>query len=73
MFISIPGHIVALINNGELKVIKASGDRFEVVASYRVAESETWAPPVLLEKSVLVKDRDSLTLWSLPGARAPKR
>jgi len=73
MFLSIPDHIVALINNGELKVLKASGDGFEQVASYRVAESETWAPPVMLEKAVLVKDRDTLTLWSLPGARSRKR
>lgn len=73
MFLSIPGHVVALINNGELKVIKAHAAGFEVVASYRVAESETWAPPVLLEKAVLVKDRDTLTLWSLPGVRSRKR
>jgi outer membrane protein assembly factor BamB len=71
MFLSIPKHIVALINNGELKVLKASGDGFRAVASYRVAESETWAPPVLLQTAVLVKDRDTLTLWSLPRTTTP--
>jgi outer membrane protein assembly factor BamB len=65
MFLSIPGHVVALIDDGELQIVAATGDRFEKVASYRVAESPTWAPPVLLESGVLVKDNQSLTLWSL--------
>ncbi len=68
--LAIPGHIVALINDGELQIIAASGDRFEKVASYRVAESPTWAPPVLLESGILVKDSETLTLWSLAGSTA---
>ncbi len=70
MFLSIPGHVVALINDGQLKIIAASGDRFKMVASYRVAESSTWAPPVLLESGILVKDSQTLTLWSLAGSTA---
>jgi outer membrane protein assembly factor BamB len=69
-FLAIPGHVVALINDGELQIIAASGERFEKVASYQVAESPTWAPPVLLENGLLVKDNDSLTLWSLTGSTA---
>lgn len=65
MFLSIPGHVVALVDNGQLQIIKASGDRFEQVASYRVSERPTWAPPVLLESGILVKDHTTLTLWSL--------
>jgi outer membrane protein assembly factor BamB len=64
-FLAIPGHVVALINDGELKIIAATGDRFETVASYRVAESPTWAHPVLLANGVLVKDHQTLRLWSL--------
>ncbi len=67
-FLSIPGHVVALTNNGELQVIKASDDGFEPVASYRVAEGETWAPAVLLESGILVKDKQTLTRWSLAGS-----
>ena len=66
-FLAIPDHIVALINDGKLQIISATGNRFEKVASYRVAETPTWAPPVLLESGVLVKARQTLTLWSLPG------
>lgn len=69
-FLAIPGHVVALINDGELQIIEATGDRFEKVASYRVADSPTWAPPVPLERGVLVKDHESLTLWSLASSTA---
>jgi outer membrane protein assembly factor BamB len=64
-FLAIPGHVVALVNDGELKIIAANGDHFETVASYRVSESSTWAHPVLLESGILVKDHQTLTLWSL--------
>jgi outer membrane protein assembly factor BamB len=67
-FLSIPGHILALLNNGELQVIAARADRYEKVASWRVAETPTWAPPVLLQRSILIKDRETLTLWALEGA-----
>jgi outer membrane protein assembly factor BamB len=65
-FLSLPGHIAALINNGELQVIAASAKGLEKVASYRVSESPTWAPPVLFQNGILVKDVEKLTLWSLP-------
>jgi len=66
-FLAIPGHVVALINDGELKIIAASGDALKTVASYRVAESPTWAHPVLLDSGILVKDHQTLRLWSLAG------
>jgi outer membrane protein assembly factor BamB len=65
MFLSIPGHIVALVNNGQLQIITATGERFERVASYEVSQEQTWAPPVLLKNKILVKDHKRLTLWSL--------
>ena len=65
-FLAIPNHIVALLDNGMLEVIAADRSRLQKVASYRVAESSTWAPPVLLPGGLLVKDGESLTRWSLP-------
>ena len=65
MFLSIPGYIVALINDGRLQIIAARDDRFEQVASYRVAESDTYAPPVLLQSGFLVKDLTTLSFWSM--------
>ncbi len=64
-FLVIPGHIVALMNNGQMQIIRASGAAYEVVASYQVSENQTWAPPILLPDSVLIKDHDKLTRWSL--------
>ena len=65
MFLSIPGHVLALINHGELRVIAARRDRYEQVASWRVAKGGTWAPPVLLQNGILIKDMETLTFWSL--------
>ena len=63
-FLAIPGHIVALVDKGELQIVAANSNRFQKVANYRVADSPTWAPPVLLEHGILVKDNRALTLWS---------
>ena len=65
MFLAIPGHVLALTNTGQLLVIIASGGGYETIASYRVADGGTWAPPVLLNNGVLVKDEESLVFWSL--------
>lgn len=65
MFLSAPGHIAALINNGELRILNASPDEYRAIASYRVAENHTWAPPVLLNGGILTKDQQYLTMWSL--------
>ena len=70
-FLAIPGHVVALINDGELQILAARGDHIDKVATYRVAEDSTystWAPPVLLQGGILVKDKKTLTLWSLEGS-----
>jgi len=64
-FLAIPNHLIALINNGQLKVIAAKGKQSHEVASYKVSDDATWAPPVLLRDSILIKDRQSLALWSL--------
>ncbi|MGE0607641.1 MAG: PQQ-binding-like beta-propeller repeat protein [Pirellulales bacterium] len=63
-FLSLPGFVVALINDGELKVIATAGDQLEEAASYRVAERKTWSPPVLLPDGFLIKDTQHLTRWS---------
>lgn len=62
-FLSIPGHILALINDGELKIFSATGTDTKEVASYRVSKSPTWAPPVVLSDGFLIKDREFLTRW----------
>jgi outer membrane protein assembly factor BamB len=70
--LAMPGYVAALVDDGELKIIAADGDRFRTVASYRVSDEPTWAPPVFTNGGILTKDQH-LTLWSLPdpGGRVP--
>ncbi len=56
----------ALTSQSELIVFKASETQFEPLAHYRVAETPTWAHPVILATGVLVKDESKLTLWQFP-------
>ncbi len=65
--LSIPGHVIVLLDDGQLQVIEADGEKLKRVASYQVSEKSTWAPPVLLQNGFLVKDRDTLTFWGLEG------
>lgn len=65
MLLSAAGHIAALINSGELRILSASPGKYQPVASYQVAEGGTWAPPVLLKRDVLIKGLQHLTMWSL--------
>jgi outer membrane protein assembly factor BamB len=71
MFLSIPDYVVALMDDGLLQIIAATSHRFQKVASYRVADRPTWAPPVLLDHGILVKDEQSLSRWSLPNPTSP--
>lgn len=61
----------ALTVQGELIVFKASDKQFEPLAHYQVAETPTWAHPIVLPTGVLVKEESKLTLWQFPKASAP--
>ena len=54
-----------LTNDSELIVAKAGGQGFEIVRRYPVADSPTWAHPVMVGKGILIKDAEKLTFWSL--------
>ena len=72
MFLSAPGLIAALINNGELRILRASPEQYDQIASFRIAEDRTWAPPVLLSDAVLIKDHQHLTMWRLHREEAAR-
>lgn len=60
------GEVLCLLTtNAELIIIKESPDRFEQIARYSVADSPTWAHPVVFEEHVLIKDTSTLALWSI--------
>jgi outer membrane protein assembly factor BamB len=63
-FLSIPGHVLVLKDDATLEVLKADAEDYERIAVYPVAESPTWAAPVLLRNGFLIKDLSKLFKWS---------
>ncbi len=55
--------LVALTTQGKLTVFEPSEKEFKELASYKVAENETYAHPILAGAGIFVKDQDSVALW----------
>jgi hypothetical protein len=55
--------LLALTDEANLIVIARSDSAYEPIANYQVANSPTWAHPVLWDRNMLVKDESHLTLW----------
>lgn len=55
-----PANLVYLTNNGDLIIARRATPKFEVEKKYDVAESATWAAPVLLGSDLLVRDASGL-------------
>ena len=49
-------NLVVLTTDGELLVVRRSPDKYEELKRYKVAESETWAQPVLVPGGILIRD-----------------
>ena len=58
-------NLVVLTTDGELLVVRRTPDKYEELKRYKVAESQTWAHPVLVPGGVLVRDAAAVTMWSL--------
>ncbi|MEP7337804.1 MAG: PQQ-binding-like beta-propeller repeat protein [Acidobacteriota bacterium] len=54
-----------LNSDGGLIIARKATKGFEQVARYSVADSATYAHPVIIGKQILVKDESSVSLWSL--------
>jgi hypothetical protein len=64
--ILLAGDLLFLLNNtAELIVAKASPASFQPLKTYAVAESETWAHPLVMPEGITIKDYESLTLWTV--------
>jgi hypothetical protein len=59
------GVLLALTLDAQLVVFLPSGKAYTEVARYKVAESSTWAYPIVAGNRVFVKDREALTLWTI--------
>lgn len=56
--------VLALTDGADLIVMQADAPAFTQLARYKVADSPTWAHPVLTGGGLLVKDKTGLTLWN---------
>jgi len=63
--VSAGGYLIFLTDDGTLTVVRKSPKGFEPVRRYTVADSPTWAHPVVLSGQILVKDELHLTSWKV--------
>ena len=57
--------LIALTPNSQLVVYEPSDKEFKKLASYKVADKETHAYPIVTDNRIFIKDRDSVTLWTV--------
>ncbi|MCX5646571.1 MAG: PQQ-like beta-propeller repeat protein [Phycisphaerae bacterium] len=58
--------LIALTVNGELSVYLPSDKQYTELAHYKVGDPEIWAHPVIAGKSIFIRDKESVTLWTIP-------
>ncbi len=58
-------HLLILTGDAVLSVARVSARGIELVRRYTVAESATWAHPLVMPNGVAIKDADSLALWGI--------
>ena len=57
--------IFSLEDDSELVIVRLNREKFDAVARYKVAASDTWTQPVISGNRIFVKDVSTLTLWTL--------
>jgi len=57
--------LFALTPSSQLVVYEPSDKEFKKLASYKVADKATYAYPVVTGNRIYVKDKDSVTLWTV--------
>ena len=62
-----PRHVIYLTNSADLIVAKREQAKFIVERKYQVANSATFATPVLLGSNILIRDASSLALLTSVG------
>lgn len=65
--LSLPDYVLALTDDGSCRILSASGEKYEVVRNYQVANDHTWAAPALVHDMLLIKEKNHLCSWVLPG------
>lgn len=56
--------LLSLTSDGILMIFRKTGNEFIPLKRYTVADSPTWSQPVIFGNNVLIKDAETLALWS---------
>jgi outer membrane protein assembly factor BamB len=56
--------LMLLTGSGELRAFRPGIQAYVELARYKVADSPTYAHPVLSGKRIFIRDKDSVTLWT---------
>ena len=57
--------LLALTPSSELIAFQPGGKQFTEQAKIKVADTPTYAYPVVSDHRIFIKDQDSVTLWTL--------
>jgi hypothetical protein len=57
--------LLALPNNSRMVVFRPGGKQYEGLAKIKVAESATYATPVVAGNRIFTKDEEDFTLWTV--------
>jgi outer membrane protein assembly factor BamB len=58
-------NLVVLTTEGDLLVVRRTPETYQEVKRYTIAESQTWAHPVVLGGELVIRDADSIAVWAL--------
>jgi len=58
-------HLILLKDDAELIIARATAKAFEPLRRYTVADSPTWAHPLVLKNGVVIKDVTTLSFWAV--------
>ncbi len=69
--LSLPGWILTLTDDGSCRILRATGEKFDVIRNYQIPNGHTWAAPALVHDMLLIKEKNHLSSWVLQGEDAP--
>ncbi|MHC4638247.1 MAG: PQQ-binding-like beta-propeller repeat protein [Planctomycetota bacterium] len=64
--VSAGGVLLALPSTSELIAFKPDGKEYGEIIRYKVADTPTYAHPVISGNRIFTKDKETLTLWTIP-------
>ncbi len=63
--------ILALDQKGVLYLIRATPEKFDLLSSFKVSDSDTWAHLAVAGDQLFIRARDSLSAWKWSEAKTP--